>query len=201
MMKTNYLIIGVVILLAAGAAVLGLKGKSGPSNAPKQRGEETVEQRQSPVEETAGGKRLTAKAAYELALNEAKKYASDGYLVDMYSVASSYKKTYADGTSESWFFIFHSATKPQYRVRMDGDKASTVSDIRGTKTVEIPSGWLDSDQAAQIGASKCTGAPENSYFYSINTKVDNKSFSWAASCELGGKRQNIYLDAFSGTVE
>ena len=194
-MKRSYLIIGALILIAVvGVAIFRLKGKS-TTTSPKQTQEQTQESTVSV------GKRLTAKPAYDLALKEAKKYDPDGYLVDMYSISSSYKKTYANGTSESWYLIFHSAAKKQYRVTMDGGKFTSVTDISGTKTIEIPSGWLDSDQAAKIGADKCAGAPENSYFYSINTKTDNKSFTWAVSCEVNGKRQTTYLDAFSGKVE
>lgn len=192
-MKNKNLFIGVAVLVIIGVAVFGLKGKSGTTN-PQQRQE-------TGSSTTSGGKRTTAKPAYDLALKEAKKSALDGYLVDMYSLSSSYNKTYTDGTSETWYFVFHSAAKKQYRVRMDGGKVASVTDISGTKTVEIPAGWLDSDQAAKIGAEKCNGAPENSYFFSISTKTDNKSFVWSVSCEIDGKKQTIRLDAFSGKVE
>lgn len=190
-MKKQYLIIGVVIVFVILGAII-FRPKRGPSS---------QGQTQPGGSIVSGNKRLTAKQAYDLALPEAKKYAADGFLVDMYSISSSYNKTYADGTSETWYFIFHSAAKPQYRVKVDGTKIDSATDISGTKTVEIPSGWLDSNEAVKIAADKCQGAPENSYFYNISTKTDNKSFVWGVACRINDKNQTTRLDAFSGKIE
>lgn len=77
----------------------------------------------------------------------------------------------------------------------------SVTEINGTKTVEIPNGWINSDEAYRITAEKCSGAPENSYFYNVSTKTDNKTFVWGVSCKINGENKTTRLDAFSGKIE
>lgn len=146
-----------------------------------------------------GSKRLTAKQAYDKSLIEAKKYAGDGYLVDMYSVTSSSKKTFSDGTSETWHFLFYSPAKKAYKVKVDQGKVVSVLEDRSTNKVEIPSGWIDTNKAVEAGKEKCNTAPENSYFYNFTTT--SKSFLWNVNCEIEGKREKTTVDAFSGEVK
>lgn len=146
-----------------------------------------------------GSKRLTAKQAYDKSLADAKKYAGDGYLVDIYSVTSNSKKTFSDGTSETWYFLFYSPVKKEYKVKVDQGNVVSVLEDRGTKTVEIRSGWIDTDKVAEAGKEKCSAAPENSYFYNFTTT--SKSFLWNANCEIEGKREKTIVDAFTGEIK
>lgn len=146
-----------------------------------------------------GSSRLTAKQAYEKSLSEARKYAEDGYLIDMYSVTSNSKKTFADGTSETWYFLFYSPVKKAYKVKVDQGKVTSVLEDRSTNNVEIPSDWIDTNKVAEAGKEKCNTAPENSYFYNFTTT--SKSFLWNVNCEINGKKEKITVDAFTGEVK
>lgn len=149
-----------------------------------------------------GSSRLTAKQAYEKSRGEAKKYAEDGYLVDMYSTSSSgLEKSYADGTSDTWYFIYFSPVKKEYMVKVNQGKVVSVLENRGTKTVEVPSGWIDTDKVAEAGKEKCANALDNVYFYNLTTKLNNKTFVWSVSCEIDGKKEKTTVDAFSGEID
>lgn len=76
-MKNNILIIVlVIVVIAVGVIFLSIKNKSATTTNQGQ-------SQQNADSIVSGGKMLTAKKAYDIAINEAKKYAADGYLVDI----------------------------------------------------------------------------------------------------------------------
>ncbi|MFH0942632.1 MAG: hypothetical protein V1810_00480 [Candidatus Beckwithbacteria bacterium] len=124
-------------------------------------------------------KNQTANQALAVAKKEALKYAGDAYLVDGYSLTSTSGKTYADGTSQTWYFKFISPSKNEkFRLDVEQGKVTEIKNNDGTATIgtKLPDQFADSDQVAKAVKPHCTATEEGKYFYNL---TDDK---WSVKC-------------------
>lgn len=186
MKSSKLVLIVLVIIVAVGGLLLLTKNKGGSTT--------TVTTDQTTTTQTeSNSKTYTAKQGYTIALPEAKKFASDVYLVNL-----STSGTQSNGESNSWFADFYSPSKGAgFRVGVVDGKINNPREEKKNNTDQIADGWIDSTQAAKVGIPKCGTVIDTDYFFDLDVSKDKTE--WSINCLVGeDKTLKILIDAYSG---
>ena len=184
MKNTKLVVIVLVIIVAIGGFLVLTKNKGGSP---------TTVGTDKTTTTSSGSKTFTAKQAYPIAFAEAKKFASDVYLVNL-----STSGTQSNGESNSWFATFYSPSKDVgYRVGVVDGKINNPREEKKNNTDKVTDGWIDSTQAAKVGIPKCGTVIDTDYFFDLD--VSKAKTEWSISCLVGeDKTLKILIDAYSG---
>jgi hypothetical protein len=172
-MKGRNGVIVVIMLVLAGIGLLFVKnGQTGDSAASAAKTNPLANLRQSTG---------TAKAAYQTALAEAKKFARDSFLVDLDTTG-----VQKDGKSRTWYILFYSPSKnTNFKVNVVEGKIDRTVAADKKKVAEIAGNWIDSDQAAGIALPKCGKVSEEDYFINLRVDKNGKAPVWNFNCKVG----------------
>ncbi len=201
-MKNPKLLIGIIaaIVVIGGVAVWKMTSHTtSVEDKAKSTAEEIIDSAKATITQEAKHKiedvYMSAKEAYKIAEESAKKWDGNAYLVSLDNFSGSKK---ADGTAEVWIFKFGSDAKNDdgytlYRVRVNsGEVVSAYEDTVYSKPSKVVASWIDSDKAMEKALPHFEGLTCLSYWLGLAGE------KWNIKCSKEGGPTWVYLNASTG---
>jgi hypothetical protein len=139
-----------------------------------------------------------ARNAYSLALDSARQYSTDSYLVDINTTGVD-----SNGLSKTWYVYFYSPSKDKnFKVYVVEGKVDRTEEKSASKKEQLSDKWVDSVVIAKEAVETCDEQGKMNppdYFISLNPGKDDEPDFWSYNCLVGeNKTLKVYFNASTG---